>query len=563
MLNTSHTPLVFLITWLEFFALAIPLSSCGIRIRSLTSSGSSVVAVHQGWSNVKAVGAKTPIAHATGLTTNPLSITLAWNAMTAPSGVVSGYNVYRATTPGAEDFSAPLATGIVASTPTYTDLSAVAATTYYYVVRPAVGATEYSTLESYSEIKVIAPPANMALVHRWIANLEMCTLMGRAPDPNNNYRCSYVGPGNVGGYLDSLKSILVDTNEMGCNYTPAPACGDAVNGCLGTADPGAVGVAGDVFYNRSNAVCWYNSGGTWKTSNDNTLTALERAVVATNNPGPPPLAQIDQVASSATCNAFTVTGFTGNKRLLTHREQVLASAWDSSLSDAEIITIQNGITLPTTGHCNSNSASGLTFDNLSTPADLETLPSILAWIGRSVRTGSNATQNCKSRYGIQDLVGNMAEWSSDQLNTCSAVTHTCTGMASGLDASNTDWAGFNFDGTIGPGGGANPTMWNFSAMSFSATSIQLPLGLPMVAAAPASFDSLAIGTGVGEFDPAKLHGDYFYLDTDTANGVPARGAYSGGAFYFGSASGRFHIYLGQTPARQSVSVGFRCAIPAE
>jgi autotransporter-associated beta strand protein len=58
-------------------------------------------------------------------------INLSW---TAPSGTVSGYNIYRGTTVGGENYSTPLNGGTLVATTSYNDTTASAGTTYYYTV---------------------------------------------------------------------------------------------------------------------------------------------------------------------------------------------------------------------------------------------------------------------------------------------------------------------------------------------------------------------------------------------------------------------------------------------
>ena len=530
---------------------------------NLSATTLAVVATHNGWSGIKAVGAKTPVAQS-GLTSAPASVTLSWNASTLSSGSVTSYNIYRSSTAGGENYTSPLATGISSTTPTYTDSTVSNGVTYYYTIAPVVGGV--ATPESASadtEVKVIVPPANMALLHRWAANQEICGLMGRTVDRANNYRCNYTGPGGTGTYYDVLRSTFVDAYELGCNYSPAPSCGDATNGCVGTSDPaGGTGSVNDVYYNRGNGNCWVKTGSsTWQSANDSSVTSSFRALMASNKPGLPPLVNLDQYRSYDSCQAISVSGFAGNKKLLTHQQQVIAGAWDSSLSDATISSIQNGTSLNTTGYCNTNRGSGLTYDNLTTPANLETISGTNASGIRSVRTGSNSTQNCVSRYGAQDMVGNVWQWSSDQLGVCDSSAHTCLGVTSTVDTANTDWNGLNFDGTIAPGGGgSNVTEWNFSAMSFSASRFNVPLGLPMVSSS-SLWDALAIGAGASQFKPAKFHGDHFWLYTD--NGGSSRGAFAGGSWGGGSDAGRFALSLSFGPTGTYNAIGARCALPAE
>ena len=539
------------------------------NINNISATTTTLFVTFNGWNNVQSLGAKTPVTQS-GLSSAAASITLNFNAMTS-NGTITSYNIYRATTSGGQNFSSPLATGITTAALSYTDsASLVAGTTYYYVVQPVISGTATSASATTDlEIAVPVPPSNMALLHRWIVNLETCGLMGRTADRTNNYRCNYIGPAGNGTYYDfnGGVNLFVDTYGVGCNYTPGTACGNSY-GCLGSGAPaGALGAVGNVYYDRGSGNCYLKTASTtWTSANTAGFTAAQVALISSNAPGLPPLVVIDQVKSSNICTQQTVPGYSVTKRLLRHSEQIKAAAWPASFSDATITSYQNGTSLNTTGYCNSNSGSGLTYDNLEPPANLETIPGTLASNIFSVRTGSTSTQNCVSRYGIQDMVGNVWQWSSDQLNTCSSTTHTCQAMTSQLDTSNTDWNGFMFDGTtsnIGPGGGgSNVTEWNFSAMTFSATQFQAVLGLPMIATASSIWDYLTIGSSAGQFNSAKFHGDHFWLYTDNGNGSPARGAIAGGGWNNGADSGRFSLSLYGTPASTNVIIGARCALPA-
>jgi hypothetical protein len=252
------------------------------------------------------------------------------------------------------------------------------------------------------------------------------------------------------------------------------------------------------------------------------------------------------------------------KRLLKHREQVLAGAWDASLSDAAIDTMENGVNLDTTHGCNSNYASPqgnattdisgtnptIAFDNGALPTAKDTLPgcrfgdcaSSAAGI-RAVRTGSSATSACVSRYGAQDLVGNVWEWSSDQISCGGA---TCVGMSAvynTVDTSNRDFEGVAFDGTQGPTTSNTFTTWG---------KIQFPVGIPI---AGAGFT----GDGTVSRTAAQLHGDFFWINV----GSSTRGTYGGSSWYDGTQAGRFALAVDDAPTVTYLVLGFRCALPAE
>ena len=556
---------------------------------------------HQGWIQAMALGGRTPVPQAAGVTTTSASVTLGWNEMSAPSPITS-YNVYRSTASGGEDFSSPLTRGVSPVAHSYTDNTVSPSTTYYYIVRPVIGDTEHETSDIDSEIKVMVPPVNMALVHRWIANWEMCSqLMGRTSDRNNNYRCSYMGPGNNGGYYDTGQNTFWDTFDMGCNFTSgnsnsALSCGDSMNGCLGiltsgqSFNPNGVITGGltasgapQIFYDRASGGCWSSNGGTsWTSANTIPSPFSGYSTLASNQPGLPPLVQIDQQPAQYACNQFSVPGI-GTKRLPKRSEQFVAGAWAPSLSDSSIVNLESSATV---GNCNSNNGAGLVYDNNQTPGNLDTLPGTLDSNILSVRTGSQFTKNCLSYYGLHDMLGNEWQWSSDQLLSCSTVTHVCkAGGVSTVDPSNTDWywnsgtLPYNFDGVIAPGAsnagqnsstdggflGGYTTEWNLSTAAFGATAILPALGMPLIGSPENiyNYDALVIGTGPSQFNPVKLHDNSVNLYTD--EGATIRGAMSGG-FYSGGA-GRYAFNLAFRSDPNSVGqvttlIGFRCMVNA-
>jgi hypothetical protein len=412
-------------------------------------------ATFTGWTQIKAVGAKTPAAQASDIATVAASVTLSWNTMTSTAGTVATYNIYRSTTSNGQNYSAPLFTGITTAAKTYTDSTVVGGTTYYYTVAPVLTngtSTRPALTDADREVKVIVPRDNMILLHRWAANQDMCGEMGKAIDRTNNYRCTVATggtapPGTGGsGFLDLGQSIFIDAYEQGCNYTYSSTvnkCGSA-NGCIGilsTPNGAVTGNLNDVYYSRRNATCYINTNGAMAWTAANSTTAGNRGLMGSAAPGLPPFAVIDQPKSHDVCLGQTISGFAGTKRLLKHRERILASAWDSTIADATITTMENGVNLDTTHHCNSNYASpqgntttdisgtnaSIAYDNLALPAAKDTLPGCrfgdCASTGasiRSVRTGSSATSSCASKYGAQDFVGNVWAWDSDQLSCAGA-----------------------------------------------------------------------------------------------------------------------------------------------
>ncbi|MFG1494712.1 hypothetical protein [Halobacteriovorax sp. ZH4_bin.1] len=72
-------------------------------------------------------------------------------------------------------------------------------------------------------LQVLIPPANMASIHPWIANLQMCKQMGKEVDRQNDYRCEFGGLGSTKidnqYYYDLGGYVLVDRWQLGCNVT--------------------------------------------------------------------------------------------------------------------------------------------------------------------------------------------------------------------------------------------------------------------------------------------------------------------------------------------------------
>tara|TARA_Y100000590_G_scaffold263893_1_gene296277 strand:+ start:123520 stop:129108 length:5589 start_codon:yes stop_codon:yes gene_type:complete len=177
----------------------------------------------------------------------------------------------------------------------------VPGTVYYYEVRPIIqpnNGTDQTlstnTDEVFKTLRVTAPPDNMVFVHRWMVNKTMCEkIHSTTIDPNNNYRCRYEGPGDLGAeprrtiaspvplpdsnYYDIKYDMLVDRYEAGCNYNSAPTCtGTSDGACVGINDPttDAIdgGANGVIYYARSVGKCYVSSGGgtTWSEIDGNT-----------------------------------------------------------------------------------------------------------------------------------------------------------------------------------------------------------------------------------------------------------------------------------------------------
>lgn len=518
-------------------------------------------ATFNGWTHIKAVGAKAPAAQASDMASTTASVTIEWAEPTISNGTIGSFSVYRRTDSGTYNYDQPLRSGLSSGTRSFTDTSVTAGQTYYYMVATIVADLKFFPSTADREVKVIVPPNNMVLLHRWAANQEICLLAGKSPDRSNHYRCSVATgsnapPGTGGsGYIDLGASLLVDTFEQGCNYsysTLGNKCGSA-DGCIGTANTPNGVVAGDlndVYYSRRSGRCYINTDGANAWTVANSATQAQRRLMGSSSPGLPPYAEVNSSNAQDVCSGYTVAGFAGNMRLPKRREQLLVAAWSASLSNTQISNIETGEDLSTLNYCNATSAAGLTFDNLAVPAAKDTLPGCLngdcagtAASIRSVRTGSQATSQCVSRYGAQDMAGNVWEISSD-LATCDGTT--CTGVSGALntvDSTNDDMSGVLFDDIQGP-----TTSKNISDTGL----IQLPLGILINST---SFT----GDGVVSWTASKSHGDKFSVNVAAAT----RQTSSGGSWAQGNDSGRYTVTFAGVSTGTATSAGFRCVIAAE
>jgi hypothetical protein len=447
-------------------------------------------------------------------------------------------------------------------------------------------------------VTVAIPPDNMILVQRDAANYEMCQLLGKTSDPRNKMRCPYTGLGaipyntNPGGtalnlttgYYDFGYNLFVDRWEAACNWTNA-ANGGACNtlmdhttagNCFGVGAPNnATGAAGNVYYDTTNARCYYNPAGVaWVIGASATpaqLAAMYTIHPASNGGYKPPLTELTASQVWTTCQAISDPDY-GAKRVMRHREFIAASAWPTLTDEPGALTpVQLAALEAGSGHgagvysCNSDAGAGIC------PSAF-TASECGGGLGSSTRVfviGSAASSLCVSRFGAQDLVGGVSEWLSDNI-TCSNVTHTCTGITSIQDTGNTDMNGFNFDGIQGPGsntGGqaaaAWTSFWNFEVgiaggtsvgQGFGAGYFSAPLGLPLFGTD--SGNGLLISSMTNIF-----HGDYFRLSSD--NGTANRSLYVGGHAWDASIGGRWHSQWWGANTISGLAYGFRCAVPAD
>lgn len=439
----------------------------------------------------------------------PAKVTLAWKPfiMTGSgsdsSVQISGWNVYRRD--AGTDFNfkgghlknSSSTTSYTITDPsvrTFTDTTAVAGRVYYYVVRPVDNLRLFPTYtpESFSEVRVVASPSNYSFVHRWIVNQEMCNGMNITTtttpyhvDQTKNFRCEYTGPGSVldsgVNYYDYGKDLLVDSQESGCAYAVAPKC--TANGCVGlTAPTGYTASKDDLYYNRSTGACYINtsavSGTSWTIYQSGTLnTAI---VGKTNSALNAPLTNLTKAKAIATCNTRTVpvlsstvagvvTAFSpavGLTQLPNKKDYMAYASQKINATDPEITEMEQGYSLNIQSRCNGSAASGLetayTDSAIPSTSFIYSLPGSFSSGIRSLYTGSiswssnKGTEACVSRFGIQDLYGNVAEWVDDGMScdTASYRSKVCTVDYGGSSSFIEDEYGtdrqYTFDNIIGP-----------------------------------------------------------------------------------------------------------------
>lgn len=589
----------------------------------------NVVAIHNGWENVRAVGKR----FIKGGGTEDPSVTIRWKEMDLFSGgsaLVKNtgkwtWNVYRQESISSFPNTAPtmdhnsvygtVGAGTAQADYSFTDTAVQPGTIYYYEVRPVLRSGEgLNTIEvptaetTFNRIRVVVPPDNMALVHRWIANQEVCASLGQVTDPANNFRCSYTGPGAVGGFFDLTDDVMIEVNEAGCNFTSGPDCTNF--GCIDiltasnpNTDYGAFDLAGNVFYDRRGGGCFVGDGANWTRITSSVEMASYAASTGNGDAslsGLPPITGMDQAGANTYCTARTIqcdgstcgnSDYTslfansGVKQLVSRKQFVLAAAWDlvdpNTDTDTEIDTIEDGINLHIINNCNTNKASGMTyFDTPFPPGSifLDTIPFDLTSGEKKLGTGSTSTQRCTSRYGVQDLVGNVREWNADRC-TSNAAADTCVAAAAvnTTEAPEINNFGYDFSGAApdGFGGAADcaPLQNCNVAVSFPSTlnftHIYPDVGLP---AEDGSSGAVLISNA--SFPAASFHNDIVDLNIDSEGNNTVRAFVSGGHSDFsdaastttpdngqgdGAAAGRYTLELLDI-SRGNPDTGFRCGV---
>ena len=245
-------------------------------------------------------------------------------------------------------------------------------------------------------------------------------------------------------------------------------------------------------------------------------------------------------------------------RIPTRKEQIAFSFWDENLDHVTAISYEQGLSLEVHNACNSSSADGFShgYSDLEAPPsnDLYSLPGTQFSDIRSMATGVEQTKNCQSIFGIRDIIGNVTEWSSDQVscNTpyncvfdstrnpeykvglASSWINTVGGFRFGHYDGNSDQIEDDWDTDgfpLGPCRDENNDdicdssfgLWPIESRANSAENFIIPLGLPAHADFPYNYEddnaldaffpigsSLGVSGAILRRDTVEIQSQYIY-----------------------------------------------------
>jgi hypothetical protein len=436
--------------------------------------------------------------------------------------------------------------------------------------------------------------------------------------------------GNTSNY-DFGYNLFVDRYEAGCNWTPAAngaggmcASNGTAGDCYGSSVPTSTqGADGNVYYDYATAGCYVSQRGTWYLAGNAALDTAHTGVAYSISPSAgfdapsttmrrtPPLVNVSQAQAFDICQSVSdantsgqgsltvslASSLYGPKRLLRRREQVAAAAWQNwngepnPLTDNQITALQTGnieqfavnyTNLAYYQSCNSSASAGVTLTTNTNGMNFSQYAGSTATT-EAFMIGSNYTSQCASRFGAQDMVGNVTQYLEEESScTTNGSTETTCSISSGVDSTNTDYNSFSFNGTQGVDSSTSIfstyPLWgpfnsntnlntgfgtqvydNSSNWSLEGNNFLAPFGFPIVPS------DMSDGGGLTEASIySKLHNDTFGL---APGGTSA--AASAGAWYYNSiiggwglppGAGRFFL---SSVNGTNVSAGFRCAMPAE
>ena len=384
-----------------------------------------------------------------------------------------------------------------------------------------------------------------------------------------------------------------------CPYTrDLTACGGA--SCQGNSSPDGniLASGGTVYYDQTADICYTNTAVTGSTGVDwDGRRVAANYLLSHRTAQLPPLVHFNQREAYNFCGGNEINtglddedyflGLTSNSqqgRLPSRLEQTAYSMWPS-INDGVISALEKGKLLNLSSGCNSSRADGLTSsysnNEIPGPESFFTLPGTDVSDIRSLITGSDQTDSCTGIFGVQDAVGNVAEFSSDRFRCLNP--YECEGIYSGnvqssshpdiirlsqrddMNSADSDFGHYRLDGIRGPcrdsdyDGTCDSLMgsWALKSRKYRSTRFILPLGFPAhrdflhdypnslpAMADPDGSDLLQIGSTEGIVRP-KLHSDTVDFNTEFVyQGVQGCGAVvSGGGFQDSGGAGVYRLKL--------------------
>ncbi|MCM2282339.1 MAG: hypothetical protein NDI61_10905 [Bdellovibrionaceae bacterium] len=343
----------------------------------------------------------------TNLAESDQSIVVEWQA--DPGLAREAWGVFKSDSPGVFDLSSPLASPwleLPASATSFRDTSGVPGRFVYYLILPKQGGYSLAR-KPLPEVRVVAPPANRVFISRATVNSQMCRFMLKhaSVEPLQHNRCPYDGVGNLGGYYDIGADFLVDRFEAGVNVS-----------------------ASGVTVESDGGIPLYKWNGS-ELGNLSVEQLLGKVAYAAQIP---PLNATSQVQAFGLCRARAVTlrvssdaQRTYAMRLPRMAEWRAFSMWPSSWTPSDINAMERG----GQGRCNGDYGHASESNRPVEPFGSS--------LGRLMPTGSIwATRACVSDSGLQDAVGNVREWVSDQCDwDLWTPPYTCRTPQSPLDSS--------------------------------------------------------------------------------------------------------------------------------
>lgn len=268
------------------------------------------------------------------------------------------------------------------------------------------------------------------------------------------------------------------------------------------------------------------------------------------------------------------------------KEQLAYSQWDvENNTDSQIQTLEAGLSLISSAKCNSSSASGVSdqFSDANIPdsSTFFSVPGTQASSIRSVMTGSTLTSDCQSRFGVQDVVGNVSEWTRDRM-ICDQSNQSCEAMlkdeaslfllntatndmraGDGNDFGDGAFGGYDkvrFDGYLGPCIDIEPDgicdspmeSWSIDEEEYDANRFIIPMGFPAHVNFPFNNQKSVVGPYLEEIGPTsgitpvQLHGDVIDFNMSEVYGGNVDGCAAmvgGGSYLTGEGSGMYYFKL--------------------